>query len=57
MSLGAVVVAGIAVYPQVELSAVLNDSFIEGRENEVVFIIHIGYGHHQQSLVLGCVTA
>jgi len=47
MTLGAVVIAGVTMYAEVELGAMLNDRFIERGENEVILIIHIRNRHDQ----------
>ena len=53
MALWTVIVTGISVNAQVELSPVLDHRLVERGENQMVLVIHVGYGHHQQSLVLG----
>ena len=50
------VVPLILMQPQVELRTVLNYSFIQRRQQHMVFIIKVGDRYHQQTVIFACVT-
>ena len=56
MPFGAVVVSVVFVDSQIEFGSVLNNGFVDGREDQMVVIVQKRHGHNQQPLVFGCVA-
>jgi hypothetical protein len=56
VTLRAEIVALILVESEVELSAVLYDRTVEGRQQNVVLVVELWYGNNEQTVVLTRVT-
>ena len=56
VSLGTIVFSLVLVKAQIEFRAMLDDGLVERGEENVVFVVQLGYGNYEQSIVLSDIT-